>query len=260
MTRRIISLIAEGFDVEAWIKFADKVFANPLDFARDELYLWLETNSMPITPDGNIVAYKKVRNDYRDIYSGRFDNSPGRTVTLPGGRDCVDKDRDRTCSTGLHFCSASYLPSFGMGTGNRVVIVEIDPRDVVSIPSDYNNAKGRCWKYKVVGEVPPEEAAEMIWPAVTSFDIDYNDDYDGDEDIEELSNRIYDLEEELSEATLGNILDAAAIQELQDRIDELETELSEATTLQPLNPAPIEDGVVTQGVMRRIQTFIRRPR
>jgi hypothetical protein len=32
-------------------------------------------------------------------------------------------------------------------------LIKINPADVVSIPSDYNNAKGRCCKYVVVGEI-----------------------------------------------------------------------------------------------------------
>lgn len=32
------------------------------------------------------------------------------------------------------------------------MILKINPADVVAIPSDYNNTKGRTWKYEVVGE------------------------------------------------------------------------------------------------------------
>ena len=51
----------------------------------------------------------------------------------------------------------SYLNHFG---GERTVIVKINPRDVVSIPTDYNEAKGRACRYEVIGElgVEPEEA------------------------------------------------------------------------------------------------------
>ena len=84
-----------------------------------------------------------------------MDNSVGKIVEME--RNEVDDDKDRTCSTGLHFCSESYLNSFG---GERTVIVKINPRDVVSIPSDYNDSKGRACRYEVIGElgVDPEEA------------------------------------------------------------------------------------------------------
>jgi hypothetical protein len=37
------------------------------------------------------------------------------------------------------------------------MIVKVFPSDVISIPKDYNNAKGRCCKYEVIGEVADYE-------------------------------------------------------------------------------------------------------
>ena len=109
-----------------------------------------------ITEDGHFLAYKRVRNNYTDLHSGRFDNTVGSNPAML--RNDVDDNRDRTCSRGLHFCAKHYLPSFGAGTGNRVMVVKVNPADVVSIPSDYNNAKGRTWTYEVVGEVGSDDA------------------------------------------------------------------------------------------------------
>jgi hypothetical protein len=82
-------------------------------------------------------------------------NAPGCVVEME--RNAVDDNKDQTCSTGLHFCGMSYLSHFG---GERTVIVKINPRDVVSIPSDYNDAKGRACRYEVIGElnVDPDKA------------------------------------------------------------------------------------------------------
>ena len=55
-----------------------------------------------------------------------------------------------TCSSGLHVCSYSYLSSF---SGDRIVICEVEPHNVVSVPVDYYFAKMRCCKYKVIEEV-----------------------------------------------------------------------------------------------------------
>jgi hypothetical protein len=85
-----------------------------------------------------------------------MDNSIGRVVEME--RNMVDDNRDNTCSAGLHFCSHSYLQSF---SGDRTVIVKIDPADVVSIPSDYNNAKGRTCRYEVIGEVERDAKDEV---------------------------------------------------------------------------------------------------
>ena len=37
------------------------------------------------------------------------------------------------------------------------MIVKINPRDVVSIPTDYNNSKGRACRYEVIGELGVKE-------------------------------------------------------------------------------------------------------
>jgi len=44
------------------------------------------------------------------------------------------------------------------------VIVKIDPADVVSIPSDYNNQKGRCCKYMVIREVELQDRSHESLP------------------------------------------------------------------------------------------------
>jgi len=150
MTDRLLAMLEEGFPVDALCNFLSRLKENPSKRAVDELYGFLENNDLPLTPDGYFLAYKKVREDYSDIHSGRFDNTPGLTCSMP--RNEVNDNKDDTCSTGLHFCSLEYLPKFGRGGGDRVVILKINPRDVVSIPSDYNNAKGRTCRYEVVSE------------------------------------------------------------------------------------------------------------
>lgn len=151
LTVRMIQMLQEGFPIEPMVNFMENLYKNPSKRAVTELYGFLEKNNLPITPDGHFLAYKRVRNDYKDIHSGTMDNSVGQVVEME--RNAVDDDKDRTCSTGLHFCSQSYLPHFGSGGDNRTVIVKINPADVVSIPSDYNDAKGRACRYEVIGEV-----------------------------------------------------------------------------------------------------------
>ena len=155
LTTRMISMLQEGFPVEPLVLFMENLMSNPSKRAVDELYGFLEKNNLPITPDGHFLAYKKVRSDYMDCHSGTFDNSVGKVCEME--RNQVDDDKDRTCSAGLHFCSQEYLNHFG---GEHTMILKINPRDVVSIPSDYNNSKGRCSRYEVIGElgVNPEDA------------------------------------------------------------------------------------------------------
>ena len=145
---RMIAMLQDGFTIEPLVLFMENLMTNPSKRAVTELYGFLEKNNLPITPDGCFLAYKKVRGNYFDVHSGTMDNSVGNLVEME--RNEVDDNKDNTCSTGLHFCGQSYLSHFG---GERVVIVKINPADVVSIPSDYNDAKGRACRYLVIGEV-----------------------------------------------------------------------------------------------------------
>lgn len=157
LATRMISMLQEGFSIEPMVLFMHNLLKNPSKRSVDELYGFLEKNSLPITPDGYFLAYKKVRDDFMDIHSGTMLNAPGTVVEME--RYKVDDNKDQTCSTGLHFCGMSYLSHFGSDS-DRTVIVKIDPADVVSIPSDYNGAKGRACRYEVIGElgVEPDKA------------------------------------------------------------------------------------------------------
>lgn len=147
---RMLDMLEQGFDVDPLIAFIGNLMQNPSQRAVEELYLFLEGNSLPITTDGHFLAYKNVREDYTDKHSGTFDNTVGSICEMP--RNKVNDNRDETCSTGLHFCSLSYLTGFYGSAYDHTMILKINPRDVVSIPKDYNNAKGRCCRYEVVGE------------------------------------------------------------------------------------------------------------
>lgn len=138
------------------IAFFENLILNPSESAVKELFLFLEANELPLTDDGCFLAYKRVRDDYKDCYSGTFDNSIGSTVSMK--REDVNPNRHDTCSTGLHFCSKDYLKSF---YGAHIMVLKINPKDVVSIPSDYNNAKGRCCRYEVIGELESEQRTNL---------------------------------------------------------------------------------------------------
>lgn len=188
---RMVDIAEKGLPLEPWVNFLTKVMANPAQYAQEELYLWLAKSDLPITDDGDFLAYKKVNEDFTDIYSGTMDNSPGQTVVMPGGRSVVDTERQHLCSIGLHFCSRSYLPHFGRGDGVKVVLVKVNPADVVSIPADHSNAKGRTWKYEVVQEITGLAPDEINLPPVvhvenTDIYIDFvwtpdDDDWDDDD-------------------------------------------------------------------------------
>lgn len=151
MTQRMLSMLQQGFSIAPFVAFMENLYKNPSHRAVNELYGFLESSGLPLTEDGHFLAYKRVRSDFKDVYSGTMDNSPGKIVEMP--RYAVNDNKDETCSTGLHFCGFDYLQRF---SGDRIVMVKINPADVVSIPSDYKNQKGRACRYEVVEEITVE--------------------------------------------------------------------------------------------------------
>jgi len=153
-TQRILEGMSEGEDVTPFVNFLENVMKNPSMRAQRELYLFLAQSEMPITEDGHFLAYKNVGDDYFDRHSYTFNNRVGMVCQML--RQDVDDERDNACSYGLHFCSLSYLRGF-WGFGGHTMILKINPYDVVSIPSDYENAKGRTCRYEVIGELQRED-------------------------------------------------------------------------------------------------------
>ena len=144
----------DGKEFTTLTSFAKKLALAGSDDVIAELFDFVLATDIKIDEDGYVICWKKVQSDYKDIYSGTFDNSPGQVCEIPA--HTVDADRTRTCSTGLHVCSKSYLPYFGTRSGNRVVKVRVNPRDFIAIPTDYGNAKARVSRYEVIEDVTEE--------------------------------------------------------------------------------------------------------
>lgn len=129
------------------VNFLDKLMSNPSKRAVDQLYRFLEHKHLPICEDGDFLAYKSVRSNYLDHHSGQFSNHVGSILQMP--RNAVCDDADLGCSYGFHAGSYEYASTFG-GNDSRLVIVKINPADVVSVPHDCNCQKLRTSRYEVV--------------------------------------------------------------------------------------------------------------
>ena len=146
---QMLQMLEEGFDLAPMKAFLDNLQNNPSMRVVEHLYAFLEHGKNPITEDGCFLAYKAVRGDFLDIYSGTFDNSVGQVLKM--ARNKVDENQNNTCSNGFHVCSFDYLPHFASANGH-VMVCKVSPADVVAIPADYHNTKMRVCKYEVVGE------------------------------------------------------------------------------------------------------------
>lgn len=153
VTERLLSLLDKGIDVTPWVKFLENLMENPSYRSRECLYNFLEHFNAPLTEDGCFLAFKRVTENFKDLHTRTFDNSPGTVVTMP--RHMVDDDPSRTCSAGLHVAADEYLK--GYATGSTTILVKVNPRDVVAVPYDYNFSKMRCCQYEVLQQIDSVE-------------------------------------------------------------------------------------------------------
>lgn len=169
-------MIHEDFDPLPLTAFLENVAENPDETIAAGLYPFLEKGNHSITPDGWVLAYKRVSDEYTSFTRGRevamitpAQGEPysatglvpyplGATVSLDRG-DC-DPSQGTACSRGLHLCSFDYLMQFHGGVG-RILICKVHPRDITAFPNAYE-AKLRCCSVQVIDEIPEAEAEKYF--------------------------------------------------------------------------------------------------
>lgn len=149
IVEKLFELEEAGEDFMPLIRFWKKLKTNPSEASREQLYGFMVHNGIGLTESGDIVVEKGVgvkKGILVDLYTGEIDNSIGTTVTLD--RSKVDSDPERTCSHGLHVGAPEHVRQYYSGI---IVKCSVNPRDVVAVPTDYNNTKMRVCEYTVVG-------------------------------------------------------------------------------------------------------------
>jgi hypothetical protein len=181
LSRQIVRFIEEG--VEDWqslVNFMENVAANPNQHSREQLYEWLKRRDFTITPEGYLIGYKGVKTDLKSVNSGpgivngeevngHLDNSPGNTVEI--ARSLVHHDPGVGCSRGLHVGTYDYASRWGA----VCLKVEVNPRDVVSVPTDCDAAKVRVCRYHVIDVIEKPLTNAVYNPAFGDED-EWDDD------------------------------------------------------------------------------------
>lgn len=145
LSKRLLDMISGGYTIEPFVKFCENLMENPSMRSVEQLFAFLEYQGLPITEDGHFLAYKGVRKDFKDKWTGKVDNSVGATVSMP--RNQVLDDPNKHCGAGLHAGDLTYANGWA-GTDGILVLVKVNPKDAVSVPSD--GQKLRCCEYTVV--------------------------------------------------------------------------------------------------------------
>lgn len=177
----------ESGDPTKLIKFLENLMNNPSEHSREQLYDWIAPRDITITQDGHFLAYKGLREDFTSINSGpgivnnveytgstHLDNTPGNVVEF--SRSKVVANSSIGCAVGLHAGTHEYASGFAQG---KLVLVKINPRDVVSVPTDCAAQKLRVCRYEVLEEVQ-EKVDRVLWD-FDPIDEDFEPEYDEDE-------------------------------------------------------------------------------
>jgi hypothetical protein len=171
LTKQIVRFLDEGESFEPLVNFMEKIAGNPNDHSRDQAWDWLNNHDFTITDDGDVVAYKGVTSDgkggYRSGYSGHafvddeevhghVPNYVGAVVTMP--RSEVAHDPSTACHSGLHVGTFRYAKSYAQGAMLRVLV---NPRDIVSVPTDARGEKIRVCRYVVDSIIDAPDTAAL---------------------------------------------------------------------------------------------------
>lgn len=169
-----IRLARENADLAPLGEFLKRLERNPSQASRSQLFGWLKAGGFTLTEHGLIVGYKSVRSDGRSAHSGSepvtvmYQDGTTETVTghvpYPVGsvvwmpRDLVDDNRNSSCSVGLHVGTYSYAQTFS----EQMLVVLIDPADVVSVPACSGAQKMRVCRLRVAALHDGEQISEGV--------------------------------------------------------------------------------------------------
>jgi hypothetical protein len=137
---RVFRLMERGYDTSCLVNFLNNLGQNPSFRSIMETFKFLCNEGMPLTSDGCFLAYKGVKENFYDEYTSTVNNTPdGRRIEMT--REEVCNDPAQSCASGYHVGSYKYAKNWGQ----RVVLVKVNPRDVVSVPNH------ECEKMRVCG-------------------------------------------------------------------------------------------------------------
>ena len=238
---KLLEMLRAGMkDSAPLTNFITRLQGNPSANSVNELYSFLSYKALPTTPEGKVLGYKGVKDDFYSstgnadtiVVQGTVNESHqifnGVGETIEVARRCVDDNKDNHCSYGLHIGSYDYANGWA-GSEGRLLVVEFDPEDAVSVPTDCDFQKLRVSKYRVVEDItdtrkeydkPVYEANKPIYDSdddlgdwgdsevwVEDYDDDEVEDYDDDESDWDVTENIDRLDNDMLNLTIRNYVE-----------------------------------------------------
>jgi hypothetical protein len=150
LAAKLLEFAEDGHPATAFVKFLSLLLENPSKRSVETFFGFIESQGLTIDNDGYVIGYKGVSTSLKDMHTGKFDNSPGQYLKME--RNHVDDDPEQACSVGFHFGGWEYASHFGP----KMVLVKVNPKDLVCVPNDCSQGKVRVCEYLVLKEVPNE--------------------------------------------------------------------------------------------------------
>lgn len=142
----------------------DRLVHNPIPAAIERLPIFLERTKLGFLPDGRFIAFKGVNANYESARANldgtRFTHQIGDKPRM--AREDVDADPNQTCSHGLHVGAPGYVRDHYNGGKYALVLVAVDPVDVVAVPTDYDGEKMRVCGYEVIDHLDQDYSDELL--------------------------------------------------------------------------------------------------
>ena len=197
---KLLEMLRAGMkDSAPLTNFITRLQANPSANSVNQLYSFLSYKSLPNDEEGMVLGYKGVQKDFWSnsgnadtiVVQGKTNdrhqilNEVGATIEV--SRRCVDDNKDNHCSHGLHIGSFDYAESWS-GSSGKLLLVEFDPQDAVSVPNDSSFQKLRVCKYKVVADISDckqelDKAVYVFNQPIYNEPSDEGGDWDDDDDV-----------------------------------------------------------------------------
>lgn len=181
----------------SYVKFLDNLHQNADEDIRNQLFRWMEYenksgNGFGITDDGCLVGYKGCGGTILEPmsvftgdaivdgeeYKGQIPNRAGSVIQMP--RSAVQVDPSVGCSQGLHVGTRDYAVKWAP----VLLLVKVNPRDVVSVPYECDSQKMRVCEYTVLKVTDAGDEHKMYHESDSSSE---------EEDYVLSSKKAYDL-------------------------------------------------------------------
>lgn len=159
LSEMLVEMFVAGNDFEPLRNFLIKALSNRDAKEADVLYDFVINNKLPITPDGDFLAFKATHSDGFDRHRHTVQYRIGEYLHVTN----FDPDKRTQCGVGLHVGGRNYVKRYG-NRDDAYWIVKVNPSDTVFYRADTSDGKMRVSKLFVYAQCYGGSALDEFVP------------------------------------------------------------------------------------------------